>query len=495
MALLIAAALTAVFTWCSTAGAPVPMLAWIAPAPILAFAFTHGGIRLRADATRGTSRRVVIAAFLAVFVGNLAWVALYRGILPGAPLAGFAFLFGAAFAMAVWLTAWTVSRRGAWAGVLLFPSVWTAFEFAVSRWSPHGTAGSLAYSQADVVPLVQLAAWTGLSGITFLVQAVAAGVAASVGGRTGRGIRWPLLAVPAAALLIAFALGAWRLRTLDDGTRVPVGLVSVDQGMARFDTTARDEAMPVVVAYRESVSTLAGRRVDAIVMPEKMVGVAPGYEEDVSSLLASASDQHQVLIVAGLNLVGRTPARNVAAIFSRGRRVLDYDKRHLVPGLEATYTPGTTAGVYQAPGGTTGIAICKDMDFPDVGRDYSRAGVGLLFVPAWDFTRDAWLHSRMAVMRGVEGGYSVARAAADGLLTGSDHLGRVIAERPSSDARASMLFINLPLGRGKTFYGEHGDWFAWTAALAAALVIGAAATRQFEAVREQQTVPTAADGD
>ena len=69
--------------------------------------------------------------------------------------------------------------------------------------------------------------------------------------------------------------------------------------------------------------------------------------------------------------------------------------------------------------------------FAEIGREYSRAEVGVLFVPAWDFTRDARLHSRVAVMRGVEGGFSVARSAANGLLT-SFHSPRSALVRPQA---------------------------------------------------------------
>jgi apolipoprotein N-acyltransferase len=230
--------------------------------------------------------------------------------------------------------------------------------------------------------------------------------------------------------------------------------------MRRFEASTPEQALPVVNAYLDAAHTLAARRVEAVVLPEKMVGVAPAYEDEVARQFSSLAERDEVLLVAGLNLVGRRQPRNVAAVFSRGRKVLEYDKRRLVPGVEAEYAAGQAAGVYRAPGGMTGVAICKDMDFAELGREYGRAGVGLLFVPAWDFTRDARMHSRMAVLRGVEGGYSVARAAANGLLTGSDDLGQVLAERPSDAATQSMLLVALPLGRGKTFYSEHGDWFA-----------------------------------
>ena len=48
------------------------------------------------------------------------------------------------------------------------------------------------------------------------------------------------------------------------------------------------------------------------------------------------------------------------------------------------------------------MAICKDMDFPDTIRNDSHAGLRLMAVPAWDSDVDAWLHARMAVLRGVE---------------------------------------------------------------------------------------------
>ena len=44
----------------------------------------------------------------------------------------------------------------------------------------------------------------------------------------------------------------------------------------------------------------------------------------------------------------------------------------------------------------------------------------MLLVPALDFTGDGWLHSRMALVRGVESGLTVVRAAAYGRLTVTD---------------------------------------------------------------------------
>jgi apolipoprotein N-acyltransferase len=122
---------------------------------------------------------------------------------------------------------------------------------------------------------------------------------------------------------------------------------------------------------------------------------------------------------------------------------------------------------------TAGVAICKDMDFPAWTRRYAAAGARVLFVPAWDFGEDAWLHGRMAVLRGVEGGFAVARAAQEGLLTASDACGRIVAERRSDSEEEVMLECSVPAGPGDTLYSRWGDWFGWlnVAALAAGLLL------------------------
>jgi apolipoprotein N-acyltransferase len=180
-----------------------------------------------------------------------------------------------------------------------------------------------------------------------------------------------------------------------------------------------------------------------------------------------------VTIVAGFNLVGGQELRNIADVFGPdGTVVLEYDKVHPVPGLENGYHEGGAIGLIAGTDVPTGVAICKDLDFVRLGRAHARAGVGLLLVPAWDFIKDGWLHSRMAVMRGVEGGYALARSATNGLLTVSDARGRILAELASSAAPEVLLTADVPVGRGGTFYSRAGDWFAWLC-IAAALACAA----------------------
>lgn len=98
----------------------------------------------------------------------------------------------------------------------------------------------------------------------------------------------------------------------------------------------------------------------------------------------------------------------------------------------------------------------------------------ILAVPAWDFVRNARLHSRMAVVRGVEEGFTMARAVQQGNLTFSDAYGRILAETPSSRIPEAFLVADLPPGPGATIYTPFGDWLGWLSVIALAGLVGQA---------------------
>ena len=86
----------------------------------------------------------------------------------------------------------------------------------------------------------------------------------------------------------------------------------------------------------------------------------------------------------------------------------------------------------------------------------------MLIVSASDFVADGWLHGRMAVLRGIEGGFSIARSANLGLLTATDDRGRVLRDEETITGPPFVTAIaDLPVRRDDTIYSRFGDWFAW----------------------------------
>ena len=123
--------------------------------------------------------------------------------------------------------------------------------------------------------------------------------------------------------------------------------------------------------------------------------------------------------------------------------------------------PGDKRVILDEPSGRWGLQICKDMDFPELSREYAAEGANLMLVPAWDFNLDRWLHARMAVLRAVENGFALARSARNGLLTLSDNRGRILAEAATVPDRFVSISGKLNVSREETFYTRADDWFAW----------------------------------
>lgn len=436
--------------------------AWLAPLPILVVLLDL------------CSARAAPAAFVASTIGALSFVVAYRG-LPPVPLASMVLLFAVPFTCVALVWRAIALHARPVAAVLAYPALVTSAEYFISLVSPHGTYGSLSYSQADVPAILQLASVTGLWGISFLLSLVPAALAIAWRHRQERKIAETVLVLGALPLGLTLVFGVVRLARPTPANHVRVGLAVSDVEAGRH-LAAQDpvEGLSVVRAYADRAAILAKRGAQYVVLPEKFVGVTPEYADRARAIFSEVARDGHVTIVVGFNLLSLPERRNVAVVFGAGGEVaLEYDKQHFVPGLEEGYRRGEATGLITGAGVATGVAICKDLDFVPLGREYARGGVGLLLVPAWDFVNDGWLHSRMAVLRGVEGGYAVARSATNGLLTVSDACGRIIAERSSSDSAEVLLTAIVPAGPGGTLYSRTGDWFPWLCMGAVVACIGA----------------------
>ena len=159
----------------------------------------------------------------------------------------------------------------------------------------------------------------------------------------------------------------------------------------------------------------------------------------------------------------RVCRRNQERLYSPGGELIaTYNKHHMLPPFESQFTPDTKRTVLDQPSGKWGVEICKDMDFSRLSREYSQDGIGMMIVSASDFVSDGWLHGRMAVLRGVEGGFSVARSANLGILTATDDRGRLIAEQDTIMGPPFVTSIaDVPVHHDATVFSRFGDWFAW----------------------------------
>lgn len=462
MPLVAAVILSALASYWSSSINHVWWLAWLAPVPLL--------IVLPRERLGWSALAVAVASMLASLNLVLAYPTLPTPV-KVTIVATIALANVAVFLL------WRLVARlgGAMAAVLAYPAIATALEFLNAQFSVHGTAGAVGYSQSDLLPLMQLAAFTGIHGVSFLVALGASMLAALWRVRDDPKTQRRVLVLGALPITAVLVGGTVRLLHPAGSEATRIGLLADDAAMRHFDEPDSALALPLLRRYAERGRTLAARGATVIILPEKLAATTPDYEPQARAILADLARSEHITVVAGLNFLRKKEPRNVALAFGPdGSTVVEYDKRHMVPGLESRYRIGAGPGLF--PENHVGIAICKDLDFAGLGREYASAGAGLMLVPAWDFTTDAWIHSRMAVVRGIEGGFAVARSAAQGMLTLSDGYGRVVSETVSGP-EPGVLLGWLASGPGATFYTRWGNWFGWATVALATLLVGLAAMR------------------
>ncbi|UQA60452.1 nitrilase-related carbon-nitrogen hydrolase [Polyangium aurulentum] len=430
---------------------PVWWLAWIAPAPLLFAAWRNGAL---------VSAALALLAGLIAASGNFAY---FMQLMPVPAAVLVTLLLALAWVLVTGLSRRVVMHTAAPWSVLAYPLLWCAVDTLLAAAHPDGNWGSLAYSQADFAPAVQIVALTGVAGLVFAVALVPAALAlAALRG-------WYALAGCALALVAAiFAFGHFRMPgDVPAGQRV--GLAAIDDFIGPRTPAAHAER--VWAQYESHVVALSAQGARIVVLPEKIAIVAPEAAARLSERLAALAARAGVWLVAGVGLDAGARKLNLAWLFSPGGQLaVTYQKHHLAP-PERDYLPGAAYPVREIAGTPYGLAICKDMHFAAMGRAYGQRQAQAILVPAWDFNADARYAARLSALRGVESGYAMVRSARDGLLTVTDAYGRVVAETRSAPLPGATLLSAVPAARLDTFYARTGDWFGWLATGAAALLL------------------------
>ena len=359
-----------------------------------------------------------------------------------------------------------IERIDARLALFALPIVLAAADTVINRLSDHGAAGSLAYSQMDLLLIVQLASVGGTPLIVFAIGLGSSAIGLILALALGRS---DLRNVPAAAsiagllLVGVFAFGYARLHgadVVDYPRSVPrasdVALIARDRLTGPDATAAGFRA-----AYGPALDS-AARPGRLVLLPEALLRVDGTTANNLAAELAKLAGARKATIVAGFVVNHEGMTRNRALVALPTGDIAWYDKHHLVPGFEDDTSPGRRSLVLDIDGQKAGIAICKDMHFTSFGRRYARRGVDLMFVPANDFVVDRWMAARMTTLRGVEGGYSVIRTARQGLLSVSDQYGRILAESASGPQTRTMVASIPSLRRSvPTLYARIGDLFGW----------------------------------
>jgi apolipoprotein N-acyltransferase len=325
----------------------------------------------------------------------------------------------------------------------------------------------------DFLPLIQIASVTGLWGISFVVFLFASTVATLFRGAGKLSQRRGLSIAVGFVVFAVLVFGEWRLQSNPAAEPVAVALLAKDVPMSLY-LGSEQQALQLLHEYADEIRRVTPTGTQAVVLPEKIARVNESALPEVDALFSSAAISRRAAVVLGLVRKTSSGSFNSSRFYSAdGKLEANYDKHHLIPGVEPEKS-GDKRITLDQPSGRWGLQICKDMDFPTLSREYAADGADLMLVPAWDFNVDRWLHSRMAVLRAVESGFALARSARNGLLTLSDNRGRILAETATAPDRFVSISGMLNVAPEETFYARSGDWFAWlcVAAFVVLLALG-----------------------
>ena len=429
-------------------------------------------------------------AFGLGYFGSLLYWILIFGKLPWAALVTYEALHIVIFAV---LAKAIGGRLGLWGRFALLPALWIAIEWFRALGTFGFTWGDLGYSQFKVLPLIQIAAVTGVWGVSLILamsNAALANLALARKLKTGSSTAFGQVFLVMLIVLGVTIFGLAVERQPLQGKEITAAVI---QGNINQDVVQD-------FAYRENVwdtytsLTLdaASRGANLIVWPESVIPGCPGRDPaDQFKLHAIARHTAAALLVGGHDEDEEGNWFNCALLVTpkdglRGKT----SKVHLVPFGEyiparkympslkgyraAMFDVSPALGRHLLDTGSykVGAAICFESIFPYIARELTRDGAEVLCI----ITNDVWFlrspaaeqHMSKSVFRAIENHRYLLRAASTGVSAIIDPNGRIL---DSQDIfRRKVIVETIRFQTELTFYTRHGDWLIYLSLVLAALL-------------------------
>jgi apolipoprotein N-acyltransferase len=392
--------------------------------------------------------------------------------------------------------------------ILIAGPIWVVFEYARANFFFLAFSGGLlGHTQYLNIPLIQLASFTGVYGISFVIVLVNAAVADLIvycinRRKQGESLNLknpPFLrgTIVLAIILLLWGIGYISLLPAPSGKFLSVAVVqgNIPQEI-KWDRRYREQ---ILSKYENLTEEAAKSNPQLIVWPEAST---PGF-----ILIDSALMQRMIPMIKRFStymLVGsaeypkfatrlpkdkKTRSGNTAIFFSPEGKVLgQYVKIRLVPFGE--YIPheevipwpdfivskkgtnfhlfGNELTLFGIDGTHFGTLICWEILFPDLTRAFVKKGANFLV----NLSNEAWFGKSpvpyqilcISVFRAVENRVNVIRSTNTGISGFIDPYGRVTGRVTNGGEDISVegtLTKNILLSPPGTFYTRYGDVFSY----------------------------------
>jgi len=391
---------------------------------------------------------------------------------------------------------WLSSLHNLWLAFIL-AAAWTALEW-VRSWMFSGWGwNGLGVALHNILPLIQVAEFTGVAGLTFLVvfgNVIAIATVRRFMIETKVRRRRPhydfTLTMATIVGLCGYGIGQLRV----ERETVPLRVAAVQANVPRDEKfNAEFQAKTFAQFDRLTRLALASQPpLQLIVWPESSTPAPVLLDKENYRFVMDLSASIKTDLLLGTIDADKTGDYNAALLVSNGgENIQVYRKLHLVPFGEyvpgrhtvpllarivgdqvpADFTRGKEPVVFRLTNEKVRIAplICFEDTLGELTRQFVLRGANLLA----NVTNDGWFlrsagsrqHLENALFRCIETRRPMLRAANTGVTCFVNHFGRVT--QTLLDARGSQFTegvltgtLSIPVDGEMTFYTRHGELFA-----------------------------------
>lgn len=317
---------------------------------------------------------------------------------------------------------------------------------------------NIALCQHRALPLIQMADFTGIWGISFLLWWVNAALTEAFLSRrlvpAGIGLGLVLLSLGYGLPIVWVTPSALT-------PRLTVAAIQDLTGEEVGDLAAR--AAPTDRAQMTWQAVARGAKL--VVWSEESLGgeFSPGDPKDETRRLAR---QLRTPLVVGYSDDALPKPFNCAAYLAADGAVLSpaHHKIHLYLAERETNQSGNRATTVRTPQGAVGLEICFDSCYTNTTRETVRQGARLIAMPNYDPPTPHGvlhrLHGAMLPFRAVENRVPFVRADSNGLSQIINPSGAIVAQSPLFAPDVLVGAMELGSGRG-TLFTRFGDWLAY----------------------------------
>ena len=491
-------------------------LAWVTPALMIAAA---------TGKKAGESFRIGYVAGLTHYLASLYWLLLipYRWhSIPLGPAAGWLAL-GTYLALypATWV--WLISRfpPETWTGRRLWEisgaAAWVGLEMILARLFSGFPWDVLGVSQYQLLPLIQIASFTGVYGVSFLVVWVSLSLFSAavmlIKKPTLRYIWMGEIVVAFFVVVLVVSFGFHQLGN-DPATIHQISDLSVGEKPRSLSVTFVQPSIPQAVIWDQDKSgerfqdllrlseQALTNETDLLLWPESAVPRPLRYFDEMFGPITSLAREHHAWMIVGSDDLEQRPGTarpedreyyNSSFLISpEGKLMSSYRKRGLVifgeyipfehslpffkwfTPSEGSFTPGERAVPFMLDRkAKTSVLICFEDVFPHLAREYAEDDTDFLV----NLTNNGWFgesaaqwqHACSALFRAIENGLPLVRCSNNGLTCWVDERGRlrqIFYDKKGAVYGPGFMTAEIPLlpsgeKRARTVYNQYGDWFGW----------------------------------